>query len=74
MTDKIIVKIMFEEKFLIFGMFLAIWTISNCHGVAQDPNGAFLVHKILSQNENQNGINQNHLNEVRVLKSFFSLP
>ena len=56
---------MFDEKFLIFGMFLAIWTISNCHGVAQDPNAAFLKHKILSQNENHNGINQNHLNEVR---------
>jgi len=55
------------EKVLIFGMFLAVWAISNCQGVAQDPSVDFNRHAVLA---NQNRIN--HVNDETPLVRTFT--
>ena len=53
------------EKVLVFGIFLAFWTISTCQGVAQDraevATNDFIRHGILA---NQNRISHDDDNEA----------
>ena len=56
------------EKFLIFGLFLASWTIIACQAIAQSPRDSdFSRAEILNQIQNHRV--DEHLNEVRTVIS-----